>query len=211
MIVIKFLNRSSFENFRFTFYLAKKIKFIFNQNNISFKMQNQQFIFITKYFSVLCLFQDPLFLFVLSYLDIPIFFQKPILVLATFFFLVFSIFFPLWCESFSQEDFKMVVMFRGDFILFIYFGFSIKLPELTVNIFNESARGKNHFLFNFFFRLFKIGLIFQSNCETRWQRAKWRKGRFKIRLVNKKNNAYKNIRTNRIISNRCYFSCSFIL
>jgi hypothetical protein len=96
------------------------------------------------------LFQDPLFLFVLSYLDIPIFFQKPILVLATFFFLVFSIFFPLWCESFSQEDFKMVVMFRGDFILFIYFGFSIKLPELTVNIFNESEREKNHFLFNFF-------------------------------------------------------------
>ncbi len=167
-------------------YLSKNIKFIFNPKNISLEMQNQQFIFITKdFFSVLCLFQDPLFLFVLSYLDIPIFFQKPILVLATFFFffLVFSIFFLFGVNLSPKRTLKWWWCFGVILVYWFILCFQLNYQNWQLT-FSMNWKGKKNI---YFFRLFKIGLIFQSNCETRWQRAKWRKGRFKIRLVN---NAY---------------------
>ncbi len=68
-----------------------------------------------------------------------------------FVFVLFSQFFFLFGVNLSpKRTLKWWWCFGVILVFFIYFGFSIKLPELTVNIFNESEREKNHFLFNFF-------------------------------------------------------------
>jgi hypothetical protein len=135
------------------------IYLLFNpKKNISLEMQNQQLIFFTKdIFSVLCLFQDPLFLFVLSYLDIPIFFEKPILVLATFFFFVFGFLFGVNLSP--KRTLKWWWCFGVILVLFIYFGFSVKLPGLTVYIFNELERGEKII---FFFDFSKLASSFRA-------------------------------------------------